>query len=105
MKLNRVRSAGGRIFAVGTTAARVLETCAGENGELRGQSGETRLFAYPGYKWKAVDALFTNFHWPRSTLFMLVCSMLGTERAKAVYAEALKRDFRLFSYGDAMLIL
>ncbi|MCD6023909.1 MAG: queuosine biosynthesis protein [Fibrobacteria bacterium] len=95
----------GRVFAVGTTAARVLETCADEEGTLHARSGETNIFMYPGYRWKAVDGLLTNFHWPRSTLFMLVASRLGTERAKEVYADAISRGFRLFSYGDAMLIL
>lgn len=103
--LNDTRKTGGRVFAVGTTAARVLETCAGDSGMLRARSGETRIFIHPGYRWKAVDALLTNFHWPKSTLFMLVASRLGTERAKAAYAEATGRGFRLFSYGDAMLIL
>ena len=102
---NATHKKGGRIFAVGTTASRVLETCANESGEICAQSGETRLFIRPGYSWKTVDALLTNFHWPKSTLFMLVCGLIGTERAKAAYAEAIRRDFRLFSYGDAMLIL
>ncbi len=102
---NATHAAGGRILAVGTTAARVLETCSDARGILHPQSGETGIFIYPGYRWKAVDALFTNFHWPRSTLFMLVCSLLGLEGARAAYAEALRRGFRLFSYGDAMLIL
>jgi S-adenosylmethionine:tRNA ribosyltransferase-isomerase len=103
--LNATKAAGGRLFAVGTTAARVLETCADENGVLQARAGETDIFMYPGYRWKAVDGLLTNFHWPRSTLFMLVASRLGTERAKALYAEAIGKGFRLFSYGDAMLIL
>jgi S-adenosylmethionine:tRNA ribosyltransferase-isomerase len=103
--LNETRKLGGRIFAVGTTAARVLETCHDPAGFIRAQSGETRLFIRPGYSWKVVDALFTNFHWPRSTLFMLVCGLIGMERAQAAYAEAIRRGFRLFSYGDAMLIL
>ncbi len=103
--LNATHKNGGRILAVGTTASRVLETCADASGILHPQSGETRLFVYPGYAWKTVDALLTNFHWPRSTLFMLVCGMIGTERAKAAYTEAIRREFRLFSYGDAMLIL
>ena len=103
--LNEVHASGGRIFAVGTTASRVLETCGDERGVLHAQSGETRLYIRPGYSWKTVDALLTNFHWPRSTLFMLVSGLIGLERAKAAYAEAIRRDFRLFSYGDAMLIL
>jgi S-adenosylmethionine:tRNA ribosyltransferase-isomerase len=104
--LNRTRQIGGRIFAVGTTAARVLETCGGDTeSPLQAQNGETRLFIKPGYTWKSVDALLTNFHWPKSTLFMLVAGMIGTERAQVAYAEAIARGFRLFSYGDAMLIL
>lgn len=104
--LNATRKRGGKIWAVGTTAARVLETQAkGPVGEpfLAG-SGETRIFIRPGYAWRGVDGLLTNFHWPRSTLFMLVCSQLGVERARRAYAEAFARGFRLFSYGDAMLI-
>ena len=104
--LNAVRARGGRIWAVGTTAARVLETQAQGEGPqpfVPGR-GETRIFIYPGYVWKGVDGLLTNFHWPKSTLFMLVCSLLGTERAKGLYAEAFAAGFRLFSYGDAMLI-
>lgn len=103
--LNETRKNGGRIIAVGTTASRVLETRADANGILSPGAGETDIFIHPGYHWKAVDALLTNFHWPKSTLFMLVASKLGTERAKAAYAEAIRRGFRLFSYGDGMLIL
>lgn len=103
--LNAARASGGRVVAVGTTAARVLETRAGANGILSPGAGETDIFIHPGYQWKAVDALLTNFHWPKSTLFMLVASRLGTERAKAAYAEAIRRGFRLFSYGDGMLIV
>jgi S-adenosylmethionine:tRNA ribosyltransferase-isomerase len=104
--LNAVKARGGRVFAVGTTASRVLETCAtGPNQILVPGHGETQLFITPGYRWRCVDGLLTNFHWPKSTLFMLVASLLGLERAKAVYAEAMARRFRLFSYGDAMLIV
>jgi len=107
--LNEVRAAGGRIFAVGTTAARVLETCADDRGVLHARGGETGIFIYPGYRWKAVDGLLTNFHWPQSTLFMLVSAKLGSgpegiARAKTAYADAIARGFRLFSYGDGMLI-
>ncbi|HEX2613558.1 MAG TPA: tRNA preQ1(34) S-adenosylmethionine ribosyltransferase-isomerase QueA [Fibrobacteria bacterium] len=103
--LNAARKAGGRLIAVGTTASRVVETRADANGLLSPGAGDTDIFIHPGYEWKAVDALLTNFHWPKSTLFMLVASKLGTERAKAAYAEAIRRGFRLFSYGDGMLIL
>ena len=109
--LNAVRRNGGKVWAVGTTAARVLETRAvgpAAPGERSGVfvpgAGETRIFIHPGYAWKGVDGLLTNFHWPKSTLFMLVCSLLGTERAKRAYADAFAQGFRLFSYGDAMLI-
>jgi S-adenosylmethionine:tRNA ribosyltransferase-isomerase len=104
--LNEVRARGGRIWAVGTTAARVLESRAlgPREAPFVAGSGQTRIFIYPGYAWKAVDGLLTNFHWPKSTLFMLVCSLLGTERAKEAYREAFAREMRLFSYGDAMLI-
>jgi S-adenosylmethionine:tRNA ribosyltransferase-isomerase len=102
--LNAVRARGGRIWAVGTTVARVLETCGREGPSFRASAGETRIFIRPGHEWRAVDGLLTNFHWPRSTLFMLVCSLLGTERARQAYAEAFARGYRLFSYGDAMLI-
>lgn len=104
--LNAVRARGGRVFAVGTTVARVLETRATRSGArtFSAGAGETDIFIRPGYAWKGVDGLLTNFHWPKSTLFMLVCSLLGTERAKAVYARAFAEGYRLFSYGDAMLI-
>jgi S-adenosylmethionine:tRNA ribosyltransferase-isomerase len=105
-RLNAIRARGGRLIAVGTTAARVLETCCmGPAGVFVAGQGETRLFVLPGYQWKGVDGLLTNFHWPRSTLFMLVSSLLGVDGAKEVYAQAMARGFRLFSYGDAMLIV
>jgi S-adenosylmethionine:tRNA ribosyltransferase-isomerase len=102
--LNAARDRGGRIWAVGTTVARVLETCVRKDGRFGAGAGETRIFIRPGHAWKAVDGLLTNFHWPRSTLFMLVCSLIGPGRAKEAYAEAFAQGFRLFSYGDAMLI-
>ncbi len=106
-KLNAVRSGGGKVWAVGTTVARVLESQAlGPVGALFVPGrGETKIFIYPGYSWKGVDGLLTNFHWPKSTLFILVCSLLGTARAKKLYAEAFQIGYRLFSYGDAMLII
>ncbi|MDB5106964.1 MAG: queA [Fibrobacteres bacterium] len=104
--LNAVRRKGGKVWAVGTTAARVLETQArgSDPDPFLPGAGETDIFIHPGYRWKGVDGLLTNFHWPKSTLFMLVCSLLGPERAKRAYAEAFAQGFRLFSYGDAMLI-
>ncbi len=107
-KVAAVKQAGGRIIAVGTTAARVLESCSSMNAEgfsIAAGAGETRLFISPGYHWKCVDGLLTNFHWPKSTLFMLVTSLLGVKEAKSIYTEAMQNGFRLFSYGDAMLIL
>jgi S-adenosylmethionine:tRNA ribosyltransferase-isomerase len=108
-QVRAVKASGGRVLAVGTTAARVLESCSSrdEKGGFRIQAGvgETRLFITPGYDWKAVDGLLTNFHWPKSTLFMLVSSLLGLPETKRIYADAIQRGFRLFSYGDAMLIL
>ncbi len=106
-KLNAVRSGGGKVWAVGTTVARVLESQALGPVEalfVPGH-GETKIFIYPGYTWKGVDGLLTNFHWPKSTLFILVCSLLGMDRAKKLYMEAFEIGYRLFSYGDAMLII
>ncbi|MEO7425558.1 MAG: tRNA preQ1(34) S-adenosylmethionine ribosyltransferase-isomerase QueA [Fibrobacteria bacterium] len=104
--LNGVRRQGRKIWAVGTTAARVLETQARGSGTsvFEPGSGQTSIFIHPGYAWKGLDGLLTNFHWPKSTLFMLVSSLLGPERAKQAYAEAFAQGMRLFSYGDAMLI-
>jgi S-adenosylmethionine:tRNA ribosyltransferase-isomerase len=104
--LNAARKRGGKIWAVGTTAARVVETQARGSGDsvFAAGAGETRIFIHPGYEWKGLDGLLTNFHWPKSTLFMLVSSLLGRERAKQAYAEAFAQGMRLFSYGDAMLI-
>ncbi|MET0292987.1 MAG: tRNA preQ1(34) S-adenosylmethionine ribosyltransferase-isomerase QueA [Steroidobacteraceae bacterium] len=98
------RARGGRIVAVGTTVARTLEAAAAE-GELRAGAGETRLFVRPGYAFRIVDVLLTNFHLPESTLLMLVAALAGRERMLAAYAHAIARRYRFFSYGDAMLIL
>lgn len=95
---------GGRIVAIGTTSLRLLETAAAETGQVRPFSGETRLFILPGYRFKAVDLLLTNFHLPRSTLFMLVAALAGLDRMKAAYAHAIAAGYRFFSYGDACLI-
>lgn len=104
-RLNKAREAGKRIFAVGTTSVRVLETVARETGEIVPQSGWTDIFIYPGYKFKAVDCLITNFHLPKSTLLMLVCAFAGSDLIKHAYEEAIKSRYRFFSFGDAMLIL
>ncbi|MDE2167104.1 MAG: tRNA preQ1(34) S-adenosylmethionine ribosyltransferase-isomerase QueA [Alphaproteobacteria bacterium] len=103
-KLNAVRCAGGRIVAVGTTAVRLLESAARPGGEIEPFEGETELFITPGYRFRAIDMLFTNFHLPRSTLFMLVSAFAGLGRMKRAYAHAVERDYRFFSYGDACLL-
>ncbi len=102
--VNAARAAGGRVVAVGTTALRLLESAGREDGALQPFSGETALFILPGYRFKAVDLLLTNFHLPRSTLFMLVCSFAGTARMKAAYAHAKAEGYRFVSYGDACLL-
>ncbi len=102
--LNAVRAAGGRIVAVGTTALRLLESAAGEDRIIRPFSGETAIFITPGYRFRAVDLLMTNFHLPRSTLFMLVSAFSGLELMKRAYAHALDSDYRFYSYGDACLL-
>ena len=99
------RRRGGRIWAVGTTVVRALETAADESGAVRPGTGWTRLFIYPPYRFKVVDVLITNFHLPRSTLLMLVCAFGGTEQVLAAYREAVARRYRFYSLGDAMLIL
>ena len=101
--IHQTKQNGGRVFALGTTVARVLETIAEEN-NLKPNSGYTNKFIYPGYQWKLVDGLFTNFHFPKSSLFILICSLLGIEKAKEYYQYAINNNYRLFSYGDAMLI-
>jgi S-adenosylmethionine:tRNA ribosyltransferase-isomerase len=103
-RIAATRLAGGRIVAVGTTSLRLLESAAAENGEIRPFAGETRLFILPGHLFRAIDVLLTNFHLPRSTLFMLVSALAGLERIKAVYAHAVASGYRFFSYGDACLI-
>ena len=98
------RDRGGRIIAVGTTTLRLLETAADDDGQVRPWSGETRLFVTPGFRFRAVDLLITNFHLPRSTLFMLVCAFAGTARMQAAYAHAIAHGYRFYSYGDACLL-
>ncbi len=103
-EINRRRAAGGRIIAVGTTSCRVLESAADADGTLRGMQGETGIFIYPGYRFKAIDALVTNFHLPESTLLMLISALAGRENVLAAYEEAVREKYRFFSFGDAMLI-
>ncbi|MFL6856673.1 MAG: tRNA preQ1(34) S-adenosylmethionine ribosyltransferase-isomerase QueA [Allosphingosinicella sp.] len=104
-RLNAVRAAGGRLIAVGTTSLRLLESAAGEDGLIRLFEGDTAIFITPGYRFRAVDGLLTNFHLPRSTLFMLVSAMMGLERMQAAYAHAIEAGYRFYSYGDASLLL
>lgn len=102
--LNSVREKGGRIVAVGTTSLRLLESAARETGEIQPFSGETAIFIQPGYRFKAVDVLMTNFHLPRSTLFMLVSAFAGLETMQAAYRHAIGSGYRFYSYGDACLL-
>jgi S-adenosylmethionine:tRNA ribosyltransferase-isomerase len=102
--LNATRRNGGRIVCVGTTSARLLESAADEEGRIQSFAGETSIFITPGYRFKAIDALVTNFHLPRSTLFMLVCAFSGMARMKRAYAHAIASGYRFYSYGDASLI-
>ena len=103
--INERRRAGGHVWAVGTTVARTLETCAGARGVIIPSAGETRLFIHPPFSFQAVDRLVTNFHLPRSTLLMLVCAFGGYEHVMAAYREAVQEQYRFYSYGDAMAIL
>ena len=102
--INEARAVGGRVLAVGTTSLRLVESAAGENGVVSPFEGETELFILPGYRFRAVDLLLTNFHLPRSTLFMLVCAFAGTVRMKTAYAHAIAGNYRFYSYGDACLL-
>jgi S-adenosylmethionine:tRNA ribosyltransferase-isomerase len=103
--INISRSSGGRIVAVGTTVCRTLETCAAEEGYIKPGSGWTDIFIYPGYKFKVIDGLITNFHLPGSTLIMLVSALAGRENVLRAYQEAVEERYRFYSFGDAMLIL
>jgi S-adenosylmethionine:tRNA ribosyltransferase-isomerase len=102
--LNAARSAGGRVVASGTTALRLLESAADENGKLQAFSGETAIFITPGYRFRAVDLLLTNFHLPRSTLFMLVAAFSGLQGMQRAYRHAIENGYRFYSYGDACLL-
>lgn len=102
--LNRARAGGGRIVAIGTTALRLLESAAAEDGTVKPFSGETSIFITPGYRFRAVDVLMTNFHLPRSTLFMLVAAFSGLDTMRAAYAHAIAHGYRFYSYGDASLL-
>ena len=102
--LNAARRGGGRIVAVGSTSLRLLESAAAEDGTLAEFSGETALFIAPGYRFRVVEAMLTNFHLPRSTLFMLVCALCGLEMMQRAYAHAIEQGYRFYSYGDACLL-
>lgn len=104
-QLNAARAAGGRIIAVGTTSLRLLESAAEDDGTIRPFAGDTAIFITPGYRFKAVDGLMTNFHLPKSTLMMLVSALMGRERMMAAYAHAIASEYRFYSYGDSSLLL
>ncbi|WP_245915893.1 tRNA preQ1(34) S-adenosylmethionine ribosyltransferase-isomerase QueA [Merismopedia glauca] len=103
-QIQATKSSGGRVIGVGTTVARSLESAA-QAGEIRAFAGKTQLFIYPGYQWRVVDGLITNFHLPRSSLMMMVSSLIGRERLLSLYREAIAHRYRFYSFGDAMLIL
>ena len=102
--INDTKKNGGRVISVGTTSCRTLESAAGEDGIVKAGSGWTEIFIYPGYKFKAIDGLITNFHLLESTLLMLVSALAGKEHIMAAYEEAVKERYRFFSFGDAMMI-
>lgn len=104
-RLNAVRASGGRLIAVGTTSLRLLESAASKDGTIQSFEGDTAIFITPGYRFKAIDGLLTNFHLPKSTLFMLVSALMGLDVMKATYAHAIGEDYRFYSYGDASLLL
>ncbi|WP_294263645.1 tRNA preQ1(34) S-adenosylmethionine ribosyltransferase-isomerase QueA [uncultured Sphingomonas sp.] len=104
-RLNAVRANGGRVIAVGTTSLRLIESAAGEDRVIRPFEGDTAIFITPGYRFRGIDGLMTNFHLPRSTLFMLVSALMGLDRMKAAYAHAIENEYRFYSYGDASLLL
>ncbi len=104
-RLNAARAAGGRVIAVGTTSLRLLESAARADGTIGEFAGDTAIFITPGYRFRAVDGLMTNFHLPKSTLFMLVSALMGLERMQAVYAHAIGEGYRFYSYGDSSLLL
>jgi S-adenosylmethionine:tRNA ribosyltransferase-isomerase len=104
-RLNAVRASGGRVITVGTTSLRLLESATGEDRIIRPFEGDTAIFITPGYRFRAIDGLITNFHLPKSTLFMLVSALIGLEVMKSAYAHAIAADYRFYSYGDASLLL
>ena len=103
-KINETKEQGHRVICVGTTSCRTVESAADENGRLQATSGWTDIFIYPGYQFKILDCLITNFHLPESTLIMLVSALAGRENVLAAYEEAVRERYRFFSFGDAMFI-
>ena len=103
-KINETKKNGGRIICVGTTSCRTIESAADERGIVHEGEGDTTIFIYPGYKFKVLDALITNFHLPESTLMMLVSALAGRDHIMSAYEEAVKESYRFFSFGDAMFI-
>jgi S-adenosylmethionine:tRNA ribosyltransferase-isomerase len=103
-RLNAVRAAGGRVIAVGTTSLRLLESAAKDDGTIAPFAGDTSIFITPGYRFRAVDVLLTNFHLPKSTLFMLVSAFSGLDAMRQAYAHAIATGYRFYSYGDACLL-
>ena len=99
------RDPGGRVIAVGTTSLRLLESAAQDDGTIAPFAGDTAIFITPGYRFKAIDGLMTNFHLPKSTLFMLVSALIGRERMLAAYAHAIAEEYRFYSYGDSSLLI
>jgi S-adenosylmethionine:tRNA ribosyltransferase-isomerase len=104
-RLNQARAAGGRLIAVGTTSLRLLESAADDEGRVQPFGGDTDIFITPGYRFRAVDGLITNFHLPKSTLFMLVSALMGLETMRRAYAHAIAGGYRFYSYGDGSLLL
>jgi S-adenosylmethionine:tRNA ribosyltransferase-isomerase len=104
-RLNKARRSGGRLIAVGTTSLRLLESATGDNGLIHSFEGDTAIFITPGYRFKAIDGLITNFHLPRSTLFMLVSALMGLDVMKTAYSHAIEAGYRFYSYGDGSLLL
>ena len=102
--INETKQRGGRVICVGTTSCRTIESAAAEDGTIRPCSGWTEIFIYPGYRFKVLDCLITNFHLPESTLVMLVSAFMGRENALSAYKEAVEKEYRFFSFGDAMFI-
>ena len=103
--INKAKSEGRRVICVGTTSVRTVESVANEKGLLKEEKGNTEIFIYPGYTFKCVDSLITNFHLPKSTLLMLISAFMGRENALSIYKQAVEEKYRFFSFGDACLIL